>query len=161
MRVSYGRSRYKERLISPKQPLPALWRVAEEAHPGSSGLDRKLVRDLLGMKGQAAAIGLVLAAGVARDLGVTAGKIVALGDLSRASAGEVIDCAGLHILPGVIDSQVHFREPGLDHKEDLESGSRAAVMGGVTTVFEMPNTIPQTTTPEALADQNPLMRRPR
>ena len=48
---------------------------------------------------------------------------------------------------------MHFREPGLDHKEDLESGSRAAVMGGVTTVFEMPNTDPQTTTPEALADK--------
>ncbi len=49
----------------------------------------------------------------------------------------------------MIDSQVHFREPGLDHKEDLETGSRAAVMGGVTTVFEMPNTVPQTTDPDA------------
>ena len=88
-----------------------------------------------------------------RDVGVKNGQITALGDLSRASAGEVIDCKGLHILPGVIDSQVHFREPGLDHKEDLESGSRAAVMGGVTTVFEMPNTDPLTTTPEALADK--------
>ncbi len=75
-----------------------------------------------------------------RDLGITGGKIMALGDLSRASAGEVVDCTGLHILPGVIDSQVHFREPGLDHKEDLETGSRAAVLGGVTCVFEMPNT---------------------
>jgi dihydroorotase len=65
----------------------------------------------------------------------------------------VVDCTGLHILPGVIDDQVHFREPGLDHKEDLESGSRAAVMGGVTAVFEMPNTDPQTTTAEALADK--------
>ena len=88
-----------------------------------------------------------------RDIGVKNGRITALGDLSRASAGEVIDCKGLHILPGVIDSQVHFREPGLDHKEDLESGSRAAVTGGVTTVFEMPNTDPLTTTPEALADK--------
>ena len=88
-----------------------------------------------------------------RDIGVKNGRITALGDLSRASAGEVIDCKGLHILPGVIDSQVHFREPGLDHKEDLESGSRAAVMGGVTAVFEMPNTDPLTTTPEALADK--------
>ena len=65
----------------------------------------------------------------------------------------MVDCTGLHILPGVIDDQVHFREPGLDHKEDLESGSRAAVMGGVTAVFEMPNTDPQTTTAEALADK--------
>ena len=88
-----------------------------------------------------------------RDIGVKNGVITAIGDLSRASAGEVIDCKGLHILPGVIDSQVHFREPGLDHKEDLESGSRAAVMGGVTAVFEMPNTDPLTTTPEALADK--------
>lgn len=88
-----------------------------------------------------------------RDLGIKDGRIAAIGDLAMASAGERIDCAGLHILPGVIDSQVHFREPGLDHKEDLETGSRAAVLGGVTAVFEMPNTNPQTTTPEALADK--------
>ncbi|MBY0294771.1 MAG: dihydroorotase [Methylobacterium sp.] len=87
------------------------------------------------------------------DLGVRDGRIAAIGDLGQASAGRVQDCTGLHLLPGVIDSQVHFREPGLDHKEDLETGSRAAVMGGVTTVFEMPNTSPQTTSPEALADK--------
>ncbi|GJE03256.1 dihydroorotase [Methylobacterium isbiliense] len=87
------------------------------------------------------------------DLGVRDGRIAAIGDLAQASAGRVQDCTGLHLLPGVIDSQVHFREPGLDHKEDLETGSRAAVMGGVTTVFEMPNTSPQTTSPEALADK--------
>ncbi len=81
------------------------------------------------------------------DIGVTAGRVAAIGDLSQASAGRTLDCRGLHLLPGVIDSQVHFREPGLDHKEDLETGSRAAVMGGVTTVFEMPNTVPQTTDP--------------
>ena len=85
------------------------------------------------------------------DVGVRDGRIAALGSLGTASAGEVIDCTGLHILPGVIDSQVHFREPGLEHKEDLETGSRAAILGGVTTVFEMPNTNPQTTTPETLA----------
>ncbi|MFO1148752.1 MAG: dihydroorotase [Alsobacter sp.] len=88
-----------------------------------------------------------------RDIGISAGRFAALGDLSRASADRRIDCTGLHLLPGVIDSQVHFREPGPTHKEDLESGSRAAVMGGVTTVFEMPNTDPLTTTPEALADK--------
>ncbi|HWK65615.1 MAG TPA: dihydroorotase [Rhizobiaceae bacterium] len=88
-----------------------------------------------------------------RDVGVTGGRIVAVGDLSRASAGETVDCRGLHILPGVIDSQVHFREPGLEHKEDLETGSRAAVLGGVTAVFEMPNTKPLTTSDEALADK--------
>jgi dihydroorotase len=89
----------------------------------------------------------------ARDIGVRNGKIVAIGLLSDAQAGEVIDCTGLTILPGVIDSQVHFREPGLEHKEDLESGSRAAVMGGVTGVFEMPNTNPQTVTQEAFEDK--------
>lgn len=88
-----------------------------------------------------------------RDVGVTGGRIAALGDLSRASAGETIDCAGLHVLPGVVDSQVHFREPGMEHKEDLETGSRAAVLGGVTAVFEMPNTNPLTTSEAALADK--------
>ena len=58
------------------------------------------------------------------DIGVENGRITALGNLSRAASKTVIDCKGLHILPGVIDTQVHFREPGLTHKEDLESGSR-------------------------------------
>ena len=88
-----------------------------------------------------------------RDIGIADGRIAALGDLSRASAGRTIECGGLHVLPGVIDTQVHFREPGLTDKEDLESGSRAAVLGGVTAVFEMPNTDPQTVTAEALADK--------
>ncbi|MDR7040344.1 MULTISPECIES: dihydroorotase [Methylobacterium] len=87
------------------------------------------------------------------DLGIRAGRVAAIGDLGDAAAAERQDCTGLHLLPGVIDTQVHFREPGLDHKEDLESGSRAAVMGGVTAVFEMPNTNPQTTSAEALADK--------
>ncbi|MEO1266115.1 MAG: amidohydrolase family protein, partial [Pseudomonadota bacterium] len=87
------------------------------------------------------------------DIGVRDGRIAAIGDLDPGTAGEVVSCAGLHMLPGVIDSQVHFREPGLTHKEDLETGSRAAVMGGVTAVFEMPNTNPLTTTPERLADK--------
>ena len=65
----------------------------------------------------------------------------------------MIDATGLHVLPGVIDTQVHFREPGLEHKEDLETGSRAAVVGGVTAVFEMPNTKPLTTSAETLADK--------
>jgi dihydroorotase len=88
-----------------------------------------------------------------RDVGVKNGRIAAIGDLGQASAGETIDCRGLHILPGVVDSQVHFREPGLEHKEDLETGSRAAVLGGVTAVFEMPNTNPLTTSEAALADK--------
>ena len=87
------------------------------------------------------------------DIGVSGGKIAAIGDLSQASAGETFDATGLTILPGVIDTQVHFREPGLEWKEDLESGSRAAVLGGVVAVFEMPNTEPTTTDAEALADK--------
>ncbi|MGH6969350.1 MAG: dihydroorotase, partial [Stellaceae bacterium] len=75
-----------------------------------------------------------------RDIGISGGRIAEIGSLSHSSAAEVIDCKGLHVLPGVIDTQVHFREPGLTHKEDLETGSRSAVMGGVTAVFEMPNT---------------------
>src|SRR3569832_808048 len=73
-----------------------------------------------------------------RDVGVTAGRIAEIGNLSQASAAEMIDCKGLHILPGVMDTQVHFREPGLPHKEDLDTGSRSAVMGGVFVVFEKP-----------------------
>lgn len=87
------------------------------------------------------------------DIGVRSGRIVALGDLGTADAGEVVDCTGLHILPGVIDTQVHFREPGLTHKEDLESGSLSAVMGGVTGVFEMPNTNPLTTSRETFEEK--------
>ena len=87
------------------------------------------------------------------DIGVRGGRIVHVGDLSQASAGEIVDATGLHVLPGIVDSQVHFREPGLEWKEDLESGSRAAVLGGVTAVFEMPNTEPTTTDPGALEDK--------
>jgi len=88
-----------------------------------------------------------------RDVAVAGGRIVEIGKIDSARAGEVVDCSGLHILPGVIDSQVHFREPGAEHKEDLATGSLGAVMGGVTTVFEMPNTNPLTVTAERLADK--------
>ncbi len=87
------------------------------------------------------------------DIGVAGGKIGAIGDLSRFSAEVEIDARGLHVLPGIIDTQVHFREPGNEHKEDLETGTRAAALGGVTAVFEMPNTAPPTTTAEALNDK--------
>src|SRR5690349_7169869 len=87
------------------------------------------------------------------DVGVRGCKIVAVGDLSQASAGEVFDATGLTVLPGVIDTQVHFREPGMEWKEDLETGSRSAVLGGVTAVFEMPNTQPNTTDADTLADK--------
>jgi dihydroorotase len=89
----------------------------------------------------------------AADVGIRGGRIAALGDLEADSAETVTDCRGLHILPGVIDTQVHFREPGLMHKEDLASGSLSAVMGGVTGVFEMPNTNPLTTTRATFDDK--------
>src|ERR1700751_5882729 len=88
-----------------------------------------------------------------RDIGIRDGRIAAIGALGQASAAEIIDCKGLHILPGVMDTQVHFREPGLTHKEDMETGSRSAVMGGVTAVFEMPNTDPLTVTEQSFTDK--------
>ena len=87
------------------------------------------------------------------DIGIKDGRIVAIGDVKASAAGATLDATGLHILPGVIDTQVHFREPGMEHKEDLATGSRSAVLGGVTAVFEMPNTKPETTSAAALADK--------
>ena len=88
-----------------------------------------------------------------RDIGIRNGRFAALGDIDARAGGEVIDATGLHVLPGVIDTQVHFREPGMEQKETLQSGSHAAVLGGVCAVFEMPNTNPMTTTADALADK--------
>jgi dihydroorotase len=85
------------------------------------------------------------------DIAVTNGRIADIGSFS--SARETIDCKNLHILPGVIDTQVHFREPGLTHKEDLSTGTLSAIAGGVTTVFEMPNTDPLTITADTLHDK--------
>ena len=87
------------------------------------------------------------------DVGIRHGRIAAVGDLAQADAAEVLDIPGLHVLPGVIDSQVHFREPGNEHKEDLATGTAAAILGGVTSIFEMPNTKPSTTTAAALEDK--------
>ena len=87
------------------------------------------------------------------DIGVRGERIARIGDLSGASAGEIYGATGLHILPGVIDSQVHFREPGMEYKADLETEARSAALGGVVAVFEMPNTNPATTTPAALQDK--------
>lgn len=87
----------------------------------------------------------------ALDVGILKGKIVALEpSLLAWPTKKRLDAKGLTTLPGVIDTQVHFREPGLTHKEDLESGTRGAVAGGVTSIFEMPNTNPSTTTQEAM-----------
>jgi dihydroorotase len=87
------------------------------------------------------------------DVGVIAGRIAAIGQFPDAKAAETFDAKGLHVLPGVMDTQVHFREPGNSHKEDLASGSLAAILGGVTSVFEMPNTNPPTTTRAAIEDK--------
>jgi dihydroorotase len=92
--------------------------------------------------------GVVLA-----DVGIRSGRITAVGDLSAASAATEVACPGLHIVPGVIDSQVHFREPGLEHKEDLATGTAAAALGGVTAVFDMPNTRPPTVGAAELEDK--------
>ena len=87
------------------------------------------------------------------DVAVRGGRIAGIGAFDASTADQVVDAAGLTVLPGVVDTQVHFREPGNEHKEDLESGTRAAALGGVTAVFEMPNTSPSTTTAEALQDK--------
>ena len=90
---------------------------------------------------------------VETDVAVKNGAIAAIGDIGNARTAEVVDVSGLHVLPGVIDSQVHFREPGLEYKEDFATGTAAAALGGVTGVFEMPNTNPLTLNPEAIADK--------
>jgi dihydroorotase len=96
----------------------------------------------------------VTPSGVTRiDIAIEAGRIAALGRLEPGAAAEVVDAVGLHVLPGVIDSQVHFREPGLEHKEDLAHGTAAAALGGVAAVFEMPNTKPNTLDAADLADK--------
>lgn len=87
------------------------------------------------------------------DIGIIGGRIAALGDLKTATAHNRLDMTNLTVLPGLIDTQVHFREPGLEHKEDLETGTKGAALGGVTAIFEMPNTKPNTTTNVAIADK--------
>src|SRR5579884_2136718 len=83
---------------------------------------------------------------VQADVAIVGGAFAAIGAPGAldVDAAEVLDASGRYVLPGVIDGHVHFREPGLEYKEDFGSGSRAAVMGGVTTVIDMPNTRPPT-----------------
>jgi len=90
---------------------------------------------------------------VSADIGVRANRIAEVGALAGASAAEVFDARDLHVLPGIIDTHVHFREPGHFEKEDMETGSTAALLGGVTSVFEMPNTNPPTTTRALIEDK--------
>ena len=83
------------------------------------------------------------------DIGIKSGIISFIGNLNYMQAREIINLKNLLVLPGCIDSQVHFREPGLTHKEDIESGTKGAILGGITSIFEMPNTIPMTTNKNA------------
>ena len=84
------------------------------------------------------------------DIGIRKSKIVELGDLTKQDCEKKIVAKNLIVLPGAIDTQVHFREPGLIHKEDIKNGTKGAILGGITTIFEMPNTNPSTTTKAAL-----------
>jgi dihydroorotase len=104
--------------------------------------------DLIIRGGTTATAGGIAAA----DVAVRGGRIAAIGVIDGSAAQEIA-ATGLHVLPGVIDTQVHFREPGLEHKEDLATGTAAAALGGVTAVFEMPNTKPSTLTAADLADK--------
>jgi len=91
------------------------------------------------------------------DVGVRAGRIAAIGDLGAAGAEQVVDCAGLHVLPGLIDPHVHLRDAGVEGAdapvENIPTGTRAAILGGITAVFDMPNTSP------AITDQASLERK--
>ena len=95
---------------------------------------------------------------VPMDIGIKEGLIAKIGSIGFDSRVRVIEAKGLHILPGLIDSQVHFREPGLEHKEDLSSGTKCAILGGVTAVFDMPNTHPPTTTAIEFSDKTSRAR---
>lgn len=86
-------------------------------------------------------------------------RIVALEPAIQTAVDVVIEAAGLHLLPGVVDDQVHFREPGLTHKEDLRHASRACAAGGVTSYLEMPNTVPNTISQRALNEKLALASR--
>ena len=81
---------------------------------------------------------------VKTDIGITKNKISHIGNLENENSNEIYDAENLIVLPGCLDTQVHFREPGSTDAEDLNSGSRAAIVGGITGVFEMPNTNPPT-----------------
>ena len=88
------------------------------------------------------------------DVLIADGHILRIGrDLQHMEADRIIDAKGLHLVPGIIDDQVHFREPGLTYKANIYTEAKAAVAGGVTSFMEMPNTVPNTLTQELLADK--------
>ncbi|MFT6037125.1 MAG: dihydroorotase, partial [Marivirga sp.] len=89
-----------------------------------------------------------------KDVLIKNGRFEKIADKIEASeADRVVDAAGKHLFPGLIDDQVHFREPGLTHKANIFMESRAAVAGGVTTFMEMPNTVPNALTQDLLEDK--------
>jgi len=92
------------------------------------------------------------------DVAVRDGRIAAIGALSGATAETTLDCAHLHVLPGLIDAHVHLREPGDPAVETIETGTRAAVLGGLAAVFDMPNTAPSITSSEQLAWKRDFIR---
>ena len=92
------------------------------------------------------------------DLAVGNSKIQEIGELKNLRGKSEIDAKGLLVLPGIIDTQVHFREPGSTDAEDLNSGSKAAILGGVTSVFEMPNTNPPTSSKKEFLNKLKLAR---
>jgi dihydroorotase len=87
------------------------------------------------------------------DVGVLDGRVAALGDLRTDTAADVFDAKGLHVLPGLIDSHVHLRDPGDARVETLSTGTRGAVLGGIATVFDMPNTQPPIVDHDSLASK--------
>jgi len=91
-----------------------------------------------------------------RSVVVEGARIAEIDPATQLRVDEVVDAAGLHLIPGVVDDQVHFREPGLTHKEDLATASRACAKGGVTTFLEMPNTVPAATTRPRVAEKRAL-----
>ena len=93
-----------------------------------------------------------------QDIGIKNNKISEIGTLNSESSNEVFDAKNLTVLPGCIDTQVHFREPGSTDAEDLNSGSRAAIAGGITSVFEMPNTNPPTSSKKEFSNKLKLAK---
>src|SRR3981189_3607358 len=116
-------------------------------------MGRAMIADLILTGGKVVSPDAVIDASVA----IKDGKIIAVGGMDAMPAAiETVDVSGLHILPGAIDVHVHFRDPGYPQKEDFASGTAAAAFGGVTTVFDMPNTLPTIGTSEALAAKHKI-----
>ncbi len=96
--------------------------------------------------------------GAGNKIGIKNNKISKIGTINDESSNKVLDAKNLTVLPGCIDTQVHFREPGSTDAEDLNSGSRAAIAGGITSVFEMPNTNPPTSSKKEFSNKLKLAK---